>query len=188
MNSLSRSYSSLVPFGCALLVSSCATIQADSDYYRATDFSKYHTYVWVAETPLVRSQSSRVEVSALTVQRIRDAIDQVLQNKGFQLATSRENAEIALSFTVGARDLISMSDYPANYQNNWDVRPPGFGAEVTPSVYTEGTLGVDVFDIATREPVWHARARKTIVGADIDDPEKTISEVVDSILANFPPK
>jgi hypothetical protein len=174
-------------FSCAL-VASCATIHADSDYYRAADFSKYHRYAWVADSPLIRSQSTRVQISPLTVRRIREAIERDLQSKGFELVAAREDAQFALSFTVGARDMITVNEYPPYYRGAWEWGPPYYGPNVNPDMYTEGMLAVDVFDNATREPVWHGWARKTIVGADVDDPEKTINAAVDAILADFPPK
>lgn len=188
MMSVSRT-ARLLALGCVLLLGcSCVTIHADSDYYEAADFSKFQRYVWVAESPLIHSQSARVDISALTVRRIREAIERTLTDKGFELAADRDDAQFALSFTVGARDLITMNDYPIFLRGSWEWGPPYYGPNVNPDMYTEGTLALDVFDIATREPVWHGWARKTIVGADVDDPKKTIDAAVAAILEHFPPK
>ncbi|HET8696849.1 MAG TPA: DUF4136 domain-containing protein [Gammaproteobacteria bacterium] len=187
MISVSRWSAGALALGCALLVSSCATIHASSDYYPGADFSKYHKYAWVTDSPLIRSESTRVQISALTVRRVREAIERVLESKGFEQVASRDNAEFALAFTVGARDMITMDNYPPYYRGTWDWSPY-FGPYVSPDMYTEGMLGIDVFDVSTHEPVWHGWARKTIVGADIDDPESTINAAVAAILADFPPK
>ncbi len=55
-------------------------------------------------------------------------------------------------------------------------------------MYTEGMLAVDVFDNESRQPVWHGWARKRITGRDIEDPEASIDEAVEAILADFPPQ
>jgi hypothetical protein len=188
MISFRTSAARLLALSCAVALSSCATIHADSDYYSAVDFSKYHRYAWVSDSPLIRSQSAHVEISPLTVRRVREAIERVLQSKGFDLAATREDAEFALAFTIGARDMITMNDYPPYYRGVWEWGPNYYGQNIDTNMYTEGMLAVDVFDGASREPVWHGWARKVIVGADIDDPEKTINAAVDAIFADFPPQ
>lgn len=172
---------------CALLAS-CATIRADSDYYEAADFSQYRSYVWMAESPLIRSDSSRVEVSPLTVRRIREAIERDLAEKRFEPAATRDAADFSISFTVGARDMITLEDYPPYYRGQWRWGRPYYWPSVDVGMYTEGMLAIDIFDNETREPVWHGWARKTILQSDIDDPEATIEAAVEAILADFPPR
>jgi hypothetical protein len=169
------------------MLASCATIRADSDYYGAAEFSKFHSYAWMAESPLIRAESGRVEVSALTVRRIREAIERELAKKGFEIAPVREAADFAVSFTVGARDMITLEDYPPYYRGQWEWGRPYYWPSVDAAMYTEGMLAVDIFDNATREPVWHGWARKTILQSDIRDPESTIDAAVEAILADFPP-
>jgi hypothetical protein len=171
----------------SLLAASCAVLQADSDYYREADFSTLHRYAWMADSPLVQSQSARVDISPLTIRRIREAIERDLAAKGFELVAAREDADFGLSFTVGARDMITLDDYPAFYRGAWAWGGTYYWPNVDIAMYTEGMLAIDVFDNATREPVWHGWARKAIVGADIKDPDATINAAVTAILADFPP-
>lgn len=170
-----------------LLASACAVMQTDSDYYQAVDFSQFHTYAWIAELPLIRAQSRRVDISSLTVQRIGEAIERELAAKGFTLVAAREEADFAIAFTVGARDTINIDDYPPYYRGDWDWQTPYFGPRVDIDMYTEGTLAIDVFDNGIKGPVWHGWARKTITGADVDDPEAVIDAAVAAILEDFPP-
>jgi hypothetical protein len=175
----------LVP--CLLALASCATIRAGSDHYSEADFSDYRRYAWIDESPLIRSDSSRIEISPLSLRRIREAIERELGAKGFELIGAREQADFAISFTVGARDTIGVNDYPAYYRGPWRWQGPYFGRNVDVNVYTEGTLAIDVFDNATRQPVWHGWARKRITEGDVDDPAPTINAAVQAILAEFPP-
>jgi len=103
------------------------------------------------------------------------------------LLASREQADFTVAFTVGARDLINVDDYPLGYRGRrpWSARYFGTGADVT--TYTEGTLAIDIFDNGSRQPVWHGWARKRITGGDIEDPAPTIDAAVRAILAGFPP-
>ena len=170
-----------------LLASGCAVMEVGSDHYHAGDFSKLQTYAWIAESPLIRAQSRRVEVSPLTVRRIGEAIERELAAKGFELVPAREEADFAIAFTVGARDTINIDDYPPYYRGDWDWRTPYYGPRVDEDMYTEGTLAIDIFDNGIRGPVWHGWARKTITGADVDDPESAINAAVAAILEDFPP-
>ena len=153
----------------SVVLASCAGLRAGSDYYAEADFGGYQTFAWVDESPLIRPQSSRVEISPLTIRRIREAVENELRAKGFEL-TDRQTADFAVSFTVGARDLLAVTDYPPFYRGRWNWRAPYYGASVDVQTYTEGTLAVDVFDNETRQPVWHGWARKRITGSDVDDP------------------
>jgi hypothetical protein len=48
-------------------------------------------------------------------------------------------------------------------------------------------LAIDVFDVASRRPVWHGVATKTIHESDREDAGGTIKAAVDAILEGFPP-
>jgi len=170
-----------------VLLASCTTIRASSDYYAAADFTAYRTYAWIAGSPLIRSESARVEISALTVRRIREAIERELAARDFELVAAREQADFSVSFTVGARDMIVLNDYPPYYRGRWRWAPPYYWPNVDVAMYTEGMLAIDVFDNATREPVWHGWTQKRILGTDIADPDATINAAVAAILADFPP-
>lgn len=169
------------------VLASCATMRAGSDYYPAADFSGYRTYVWMAESPLIQSQSSRVQISALSVRRIREAIERELAARNFARVATREEADFAIAFTVGARDSIRVEDYPPYYQGSWRWGSPYYWPNVDVAMYTEGMLAIDVFNNETREPVWHGWAQKRIVRSDIEEPGPTIDAAVAAILANFPP-
>lgn len=181
------SRNALATLALGVSLAACVTMQAGSDYYPEADFADYREYVWMDESPILRPASSRVDISPLTVRRIREAIEAELLGSGFEQVTRREDADFAVSFTVGARDRISVDDYPDYYRGPWRWRPPYYWPNVDVSMYTEGTLAIDVFDNESRQPVWHGWARKRITGADIDDPESTINEAVAAILAEFPP-
>ena len=175
------------PMLAALAVTGCATMEAGSDYYREADFSGYRTFSWVSDSPLIQSDSERVAISPLSVRQVREAIERELRAKGFTLVAEPQAADFALSFTVGARDMISMSDYPEAYRGSWRWGAPYYWPNVDIYMYTEGMLAIDVFDRATSQPVWHGWARKQILSADIDDPQATIDAAVREILDGFPP-
>jgi hypothetical protein len=110
-----------------------------------------------------------------------------LNAKGFDLVSDREDADFSISFTVGARDMIRVDDYPMFYRGRWRWQTVYYWPNVDIDMYTEGMLAIDIFDNSQREPVWHGWARKRIVGADVENPQATINEVVQAIFRDFPP-
>jgi hypothetical protein len=173
---------------CLFGIASCTTLRAGSDYYTEADFTAYRSFAWVADSPLIRSQSDRVQISQLNIRRIREAIERDLIAKGFNLVLDRAAADFGVSFTVGARDQIRVDDYPVFYRGRWRWGPPYYWPNVDVYMYTEGTLAIDIFDNATRQPVWHGWARKQVVGADITNPDRAIDAAVAAILDDFPPR
>ncbi len=64
----------------------------------------------------------------------------------------------------------------------------GWGAGVSTSVdnYTEGTLNVDVVDVASKKLVWEGIAVGRIHEKARDDPQPAINEVVRQIFEKLP--
>jgi hypothetical protein len=61
-----------------------------------------------------------------------------LEAKGFDSAATREAADFAVSFTVGARDMIRVDDYPQFFRGVWRWGPPYYYPNVDITMYTEG--------------------------------------------------
>ena len=89
---------------------------------------------------------------------IRNAIQRELQAKGYSFSADRQSADFAVAYTVGTREMIRVDSYPADYRGPWGWHVPYsyyYYHDVSAHSYTQGTLGVDVFDNASRKPVWH---------------------------------
>jgi hypothetical protein len=90
---------------------------------------------------------------------------------------------------VGTRDKIRVSSYPVNYPGTWGWHVYGshyYIREVSAHSYTEGTLGVDIFDGKTNKPVWHGWAEKTISSSDRQNPDPLIKTGVAKLFESFP--
>jgi hypothetical protein len=171
-----------------LVIGACATtIQSRTDHDPAQDFSKYRTYAWVADDPLVAPPGSDVQVSALNRRRIIESIESQLSAKGFQKVSDRDGASFTLAYTVGARERIDLASYPDPYRHPWPWGHPYFGETVDVDAYTEGTLAIDIFDGASHQPVWHGRASKHITEDDVRHAAELIPQAVASVLTDFPP-
>lgn len=166
----------------------CATISVGSHYDETINFGAYRSFSWVAEDPYVGADNSP-PVSPLAQEYIRTAIRDELEKKGYAFTGDRGNADFAVAYTVGTREKIRIDSYPADYRGPWGWHVPYsyyYYHDISAHSYTEGTLGVDIFDNETGKPVWHGWAEKTVSRADRDDPKPVIDEGVAKLFANFP--
>lgn len=175
-----------------VFLSGCATIESGSHHDVTASFDNYKTFSWIADQPMITGSGEDAAVSPLTQKKIVDAIEAELERKGFVYLANRESADFVLSYTVGTRDKIEPTSYPSVYRGAWGRRhlygPDYYEADVVLYTYTEGTLGVDVFDGGSKEPVWHGWAKKTISTSDRQDPTPSIEKAVVAVFNEFPPK
>ena len=172
-----------------LMLSGCATIKTGSHHDEAASFEGYRTFTWIADNPMIVGQGDSPSVSPLTQKKIVDAIEEELTRKGFILTNNRDNADFALAYTVGTRERIEATSYPTAYRGAWGWHLYGryyYETEVVHRMYTDGTLGVDVFDGKTKQPVWHGWATKTISASDRQDPSPSIDKAVTAPFSSRP--
>ena len=173
----------------ALLVTGCATtMEAHSDHDASQNFSRYRTFAWMADEPMIAPPEEVARVSPLNRQRIVNAIESELGAKGFLKTADRSAADFVVSYTVGARDRIDVQSYPAPYGGAWRWGWPYFGHDVDVRTYTEGTLAIDVFDGMTHQPVWHGWASKRVTTHDVRHAAEQIPPAVAEILKDYPPR
>lgn len=170
----------------AVVLSVCTTLRVGSDFDRSADFSSYHAFSWLPRT----HYDTR---NPLVPERAREAIQSGLAQKGFTYTNDAASADILVDFTIGARERMDISSYPAPYAGPWFGGYPWWGYpywgnEVDVRQYREGTLSIDVFDARTHKPVWHGWARKELTQADLERSEAPIRQAVQQVLENFPPK
>ena len=167
----------------SLMLAACMTtpnIKYDSD--PAQNFASYRTFAWASDKPMIEIGDHGV--SPLVQKEIADAIRSNLTARGYEYTTNLSSADFAISYTVGARDKVSVTTYPDFFfadRMSW-----GWGSQYFPTRgmtipmdrtvvrnYTEGTLSIDIYDVSRKSPVWHAAAekrlsRKELRGEDTD--------------------
>jgi hypothetical protein len=179
------------------LVWGCATsspIKSTHDYDPTIDFSAYRTYAFISENPMIVASDSAP--SPLTQGRLMQAIRDEMAAKGFREVGDPEQADMAIAFTVGARDKIRVDSYPTAFQGG--LYPygggfygygygPEFGTETVVRQYTQGQLAVDIFDVAGHRPFYHGTASKKITSSDREDPRTLLRAAAAEALGGFPP-
>ncbi|MEM7280236.1 MAG: DUF4136 domain-containing protein [Pseudomonadota bacterium] len=175
-----------------VLTTGCETIKSGAHHDETFfGFSGYDSFAWIADDPLVLGEKETSPISPLTKKKIVARIEETLRKKGFHKAVSAQDADFILAYTVGTRDKIDSSSYPVSYRGEWGWDLYGryyYANEPVHTMHTEGTLGVDVFDGPTKQPVWHGWATKTITNADRSDPDPMIERGVRLMFNQFPSK
>ncbi|AGH50303.1 MULTISPECIES: DUF4136 domain-containing protein [Sphingomonadales] len=166
-------------FGIAalLVATACAStprVNYDSD--PTADFSRYRSYSWVFS-------GVPQGMNPLLFERVKASIDRSLAARSF---TQSANGDFAIAFTLGARDRVEVTDY-GPYGPFFPRFGYGWGGyhDVDVRNVTDGTLTIDIYDVATKKPVWHGTATQEI---NRNKPDPAMIDVaVDAALANFPP-
>ena len=181
----------VVLFLVGAFLSGCATIRSGAHHDESASFDNYQSFAWIAEDPMILGDGNQQSISALAKKEIAQSLKNELSAKGFTYLQDREQADFVVAYTVGTRDRIVATSYPSAYQGMWGWHLYGryyYRTEVEHRTYTEGTLGVDIFDGKSKEPVWHGWASKSVTSADRNDPSPAIEKAVAAIIKRFPPE
>ena len=143
------------------LLAGCAskpTIQ--SDYDPSVDFSDYKTYCFFSPMGIENPNYSSIYGSIF-----RDAIGKEMESRGYVLS---DNPDLLINVSGRLQDktkVTTTSDpymggyyygYRRGYYDPWAGY--GYGTSTHVSTYTEGTVNVDMVDVAKKRMVWEGVA------------------------------
>ena len=163
-----------VGLGLILLIAIVAFAQkVTTDYDHAANFSQYKTFMWLkepnTEDPLMK-------------QRIIDAVNTELTEKGLQLV--RDNADLNVAAHISTRQKQTLNTFYDGYPGwGWGM---GGMATTTVQTYEVGTLVVDLFDSGTKRVIWRGTATATVPDKP-EKKEKKIEKALDKMFKDFPP-
>jgi len=167
----------------------CATT-ANVDYREGYDFSTIHNIRIMAPTQ-PGTTDTRIN-SPLVEERIRKAITDHLLAHGFEIVDGQADAD--LTWQVTARSGLESRDSGFSLGFGTFGRHSavglgyGFPAYDVDS-YDEGVLTVDVLDTRDKTLLWRGSgSRRLVDGATPQTLTTTVQELVDEVLANFPPR
>jgi hypothetical protein len=169
----------LVTTAALVLVSTIASAQnVTYDFDRSIDFSKLRTYTWVRGTTLQ---------DPLNHQRVVDAIETQLAQKGFIKVDSIASADVLVAYHATFDRSLQIN----GFSSGWGA--PRFGGSLSGSARAEqiqtGTLVVDMVNTRTRTIMWRGIASKDIdVNAKPEKREKNINRTAEKLFKNYPPK
>ncbi len=172
-----------------ILVGCSSTYKAKVDFDRNEKIStsEYKTFAWLKEAKILAESE---DLNPVMKVRFDEAIEKAFETKGYQLVEDPETADFTISYTLGSRDKIKVDTFPSTYNAGfmWGRRYYGgmhMGTETHVRNYSEGKLAIDVFDVKTKEPVWHGWAVKRISSKDKENPGRSIQPIVQEVVNNF---
>ncbi len=178
----------------ALLLWACGTTYEASSFLvdKTADFTHYKTYGFVA----IDQTKLPPQVTMAHVELIRQAVATELELRGLQTVTA-DTLQPDLAINLG---MYIQNKYEANATTN--AYPMGGGpyryywsgmnywtadTQVDVETYKEGTLMVDVIDLAAKKILWHGSV--TGVMEDVfkeNTAQANLKKACDMMFANFP--
>ena len=143
--------------------------------------------MFMSDTPMINL--TEYPKNPRTEAMIMESIRANMKHKGLLEVHDVRDAQLAVSFTLGARQGLTMVSYPATYGSGYAGWAWGqsYFVDVRARDYREGQLAIDVFDVETKAPAWHGTGSRKIT--DIaNNPQGFVHEIVSSIMAEFPPR
>jgi uncharacterized protein DUF4136 len=152
----------------------------DSSHPPGIDFSKYHTYKWIAIQGHQHPDPNKDT-------QIKELIDRQLATKGL------EKTDDTSDLSVGYQVALSKTETWKTYEN-WTSTILLNDSYATRKKVTinKGTLVLDIYDTAAKKLVWTGSVTKTIdtsdAPADAEQKRKIVEKAVRSLLKDYPPK
>lgn len=162
-----------------VLLSGAAVVLAQDVNYNAmpgVDFTKFKTYKWVAI-------EGAAQPDQITDQQIKQAFDAEFAKKGLTKATG-DTADLFVGYQVAVDQEKQWNAYGGGA--GW--RMGGGMGTATSSTISIGTLGVDIYNPATKELVWRGSATKTVDSKVTPQKrQENIAKAAEKLLKNYPP-
>ncbi len=141
-----------------------------------TDFSKFHTYKWVAI-------EGATQPNQILDAQIKASIDSQLAAKGLT-KTDGDKADLL----VGYQTSLDQEKQWNAYGMGGGLRWGGMGS-ATSSTISVGTLVLDMYDPSIKKLVWTGRVTKTLdPGNNQEKKQKNLDKAMQKLLKNYPPK
>jgi hypothetical protein len=163
-----------------LLLLGARTLTAQDVTYNfmpGTDFSKYHTYKWVAI-------EGGAHPNQIVDAQIKQSVDSQLASKGLT-KTDNDKADLYVGYQIAVDQQKQWNAYGMGGGLRWG----GGMATASSSTIDIGTLALDMYDPSTKQLVWTGKATKTIEpSSNQEKNQKNLDKAMAKLLKNYPPK
>lgn len=159
------------------------------------DMSRYATYAWIKADSLIapgEGESRQMPyLSPIDDQRIRQALKDVMQDKGYREVADTSDADLIVSYSVGSQERLDVTGtgwgWGGVYGDPYYYPYGRAGVAGTTNVrqYTEGTLAIEFWDRQTKRAVWVGWASERLRRHSDRDNER-IGQAVIALLEPFP--
>ena len=187
MSTTRRTAAWIVAFCAALLLAGCATgprISAEAD--PRANFAAYRT--WAFHDPLaVEAYGYETATSEI----IKDAVGREMQARGYRYDAESPDLWVNVNAYMQRRTDVSSIPtvdhaYYYSYRHHAYIAVPYWRDETHVRRYTEGTMNVDLVDVAQNRLVWEGIAVGRVGSVDAENREMRISQAISEIFARYP--
>lgn len=172
------------------IVAACATQPAHYDFDDSVNFDHYRRWSWIPQPQQQMSGDPRID-NPLTMKRIEAAVERNLAAKEFEQTDSAPDFKVGYLVTVEKK--LSSSSVGGSFGFGRYSGASGIGVSVgAPQTqireYKEGTLILDITDATSNKLVWRGSSTSRLGESRTpEESERLINQMVEEILANFPP-
>jgi hypothetical protein len=167
--------------GCA----SGPTVRANFD--KTADFSQYKTFGF--EKPL---GTDRAGYKTIVSQYLTAAARAELEARGLRFDEAAP--QLLVNFNAKLSEKMRVDSYPApatgmgyyGYRGGYYSAWPAYDSDTVVSSYTEGTLNIDVVDVARKQMIWEGVAVGSVSEKEADNLQPAIQRVVGKIFQKYP--
>ncbi len=178
----------LVLLGTVSLLTACASVEVSQDYVKDFNFTRATTFSWNEKQQA--ENNTRLQVDELLANRFKNAIDEALVLKGLKQSP---HPDLLVTYTYTISSKLQVDDYNPSFGfgYGWYGRHFGGIGIDTGSVvqqYDQGKLEIFLHSAQTGELLWKGTGtREVFTHSSPDEITQRVKEMVDAILAQFPP-
>ena len=173
----------------ALMITACSSIPVSQDFEQGFDFSGLKSFTWDSNED---DQWGVAGSNELVDRRIIAAIENTLAAQQFS-QVDRAKADFLVLYNVEVDQRISSSNVSGGVSMGRSSRGRhgsiGISTGSQVRTYEQGTLLIDVVDVASDKLVWRGVSAQAL--PDLSDPQRLtdhVNETVAAILEQFPPE
>jgi len=187
-----KSVSALAAAALVLGLGGCAStpyVRADFDH--TADFTSYKTFSFAS--PL---DTDRRGYQTVLSQHLKAATQREMEARGMRLDSAAP--QLLVNFSANLSDKLRVTTVPTTsafigggrgyygYRGGMYSAWPAYTDQTTVTQYTEGTLNIDVVDLARKQLVWESVLTDTITEKTLDNVQAAIDSAVAAAFAKYP--
>jgi hypothetical protein len=177
----------LIILGLVCLLSSCAKVQVSQDYDSNYAFGKVNTFGW--NEKLQQQNGDLLQHDELLAKRFREAIEEVLAKRGF---IQDARPAFLVSYTYGITSKLQVDPVDSYFGIGYGRfgRYGGVGINTGSSIrqYDQGKLVIYIHSAMTGQLLWKGTGtREIFIHATPDQITRSVNEMVEAVLEQFPP-
>lgn len=182
MNSIIYKFIGLV-LGSLLLVRCAPVLSVQTDYDREADFDDYQTFYWTDDFQNLNNEESEpLFYNTLVKKRLKQAVQRVMEGKGYTLSTT--DPDLLVSAQVVVEERSTNRNNAAPFYPYYFGYYGGFNNVVSTGSKKEGDVVINLIDRDAKQLVWQGYA-PGVLEMDTEDRQEELNRAVTMILSNY---